>query len=265
MGVCASNDKEAAQRLARAADQQRIEDSELLLLKWTTHNGSTESEASELAVRALETVEALAEHVAVVLQLREGDGRFLRVEFSEEEVLDRSKTLQDVGMCQGARFLIKGADDIDTDRARSKQYDLLDAAKCGRLEEVEAICAYCPELVKTSKKEAPGPDQQFCYETTPLSVASSGGHIAVAKALMQARADPNKQPMLYGCAPLHVANNAAMATLLLDSKASPNLESWGYGGRGGGNALYHAYKRQKHGQDDLSGLIEVLRKATAWF
>ena len=101
MGGCASSDEteEDLARISHAAYRERVEGSELLQLVWSCYN----CEGRVLEVHSLETVEALAELVAVALSLREGDGKFLRVECNEEEVHDRGQTLQDIGMHQQAR------------------------------------------------------------------------------------------------------------------------------------------------------------------
>jgi uncharacterized protein len=129
------------------------------------------------------------------------------------------------------------------------QTDVFDCARTGTVEEMDALYSSNPKLVDTMNKRGSSPLTLAAYynnievanylidkvdningnsdDGTPLMAAVVKGHIEIAKALVEAGADPNLTDA-NGATALHYAvmfNNQELATLLLKAGASAFMKN----------------------------------------
>eukprot|EP00656_Telonema_subtile_P054112 TRINITY_DN7993_c0_g1_i1.p1 TRINITY_DN7993_c0_g1~~TRINITY_DN7993_c0_g1_i1.p1 ORF type:complete len:160 (+),score=46.80 TRINITY_DN7993_c0_g1_i1:3-482(+) len=112
-------------------------------------------------------------------------------------------------MCEQAGFSVLGVADAQHGMQQAAKVDILDAAWKGQLEEVQLVCDFFPERVTGS---------------AALHKASRSGHLQVAEALLNSKADVNAQAE-DGDTALHEASrwgHPPVVEMLLEAKADVN-------------------------------------------
>eukprot|EP00656_Telonema_subtile_P051797 TRINITY_DN7061_c0_g1_i1.p2 TRINITY_DN7061_c0_g1~~TRINITY_DN7061_c0_g1_i1.p2 ORF type:complete len:157 (+),score=44.83 TRINITY_DN7061_c0_g1_i1:193-663(+) len=138
----------------------------------------------EVDAHEAETVQELLETLAVdQFELRKADAQNLTMEFGAA-VMHPQRTLAEIGMCDQAAFSVLGSARQQKARQHAdkvNKVDLVGAASKGRLEQVLCVSEVSPERVNERRP----PYRQY----TPLHKAVMGGHLPVARALLEANAD----------------------------------------------------------------------------
>jgi len=141
------------------------------------------------------TVKEALEMAAKEINLPKLAARWLQMKF-EESVVEHRKTLKQAGLYNQAEFCVLGEDEARTEcKKLADQVNIFEATWNGKLDEVQLVCSCAPE--KVNLKDEP-------YGKSPLHWAAKHNHCQVAKALLDAKADPSAKNKL-GVTPLHLA------------------------------------------------------------
>eukprot|EP00656_Telonema_subtile_P043674 TRINITY_DN4_c0_g1_i7.p1 TRINITY_DN4_c0_g1~~TRINITY_DN4_c0_g1_i7.p1 ORF type:complete len:303 (-),score=100.65 TRINITY_DN4_c0_g1_i7:191-1099(-) len=187
-----------------------------------------------------ETVQELLEALAVDrFELRKADAEKLTLEFGDEPMSERHRTLVAIGMCDQAEFSVLGVA-----QTKAAKVDILDAVSNGRVEEVRLVLDAFPERV----------DEIWSNSRTLLHIAAGSGQIEVVATLVQAKANIHARSQWESSA-LHYAaikGHLAVVEALLQAKADLNARDKD------GNTALHATVEKRH-----LAVVEALLEAQA--